>query len=93
MLQDDIIDELEPFVNAANVLKDRGAYKIYVMATHGLLSSDAPRRIEDSCIDEVRNYTYPYITSLCSRPPTGLTHRGSPKMLTVSNWADTQGES
>ncbi|KAJ8923372.1 hypothetical protein NQ315_001930 [Exocentrus adspersus] len=35
------------------VLKERGAYKIYVLATHGLLSSDAPRLIEDSPIDEV----------------------------------------
>lgn len=38
---------------AAEVLKERGAYKIYVLATHGLLSSDAPRLIEDSEIDEV----------------------------------------
>ena len=29
------------------------AYKIYMMATHGLLSSDAQRCIEDSDIDEV----------------------------------------
>ena len=28
-------------------------YKIYVLATHGLLSADAPRLIEDSHIDEV----------------------------------------
>ena len=32
----------------------RGAYKIYVLATHGILSADAPRKIEDSPIDEVR---------------------------------------
>lgn len=38
---------------AAEVLKERGAYKIYVLATHGLLSSDAPRLIDDSPIDEV----------------------------------------
>lgn len=36
-------------------MKERGAYKIYVMATHGLLSSDAPRLIDDSPIDEVNN--------------------------------------
>jgi len=40
-------------VAAAEVLKERGSYKIYVLATHGLLSSDAPRLIEDSPIDEV----------------------------------------
>ena len=49
-----MIDDAELFVQTANALKVRGAYKIYVMATHGLMSSDAPRLIEDSCIDEVR---------------------------------------
>lgn len=44
---------MESFVAAAEILKERGAYKIYAMATHGLLSSDAPRLIEDSPIDEV----------------------------------------
>ena len=52
-VKDDMIDDVRSFVAAAEVLKDRGAYKIYVMATHGLLSSDAPRLIEDSPIDEV----------------------------------------
>lgn len=52
-LQDDMVDDVQSFVAAAEVLKERGAYKIYVMATHGLLSSDAPRLIEDSPIDEV----------------------------------------
>lgn len=37
----------------AEILKERGAYKVYVMATHGLLSADAPRLIEESLIDEV----------------------------------------
>lgn len=48
-----MVDDVESFVAAAEILKERGAYKIYVMATHGLLSSDAPRLIEDSPIDEV----------------------------------------
>ena len=52
--QDDMIDDVMSFVKIAEVLKDRGAYKVYVMATHGLLSSDAPRQIEESCIDKVR---------------------------------------
>lgn len=54
--QDDLIDDVQSFVAAAEVLKERGAYKIYVLATHGLLSSDAPRLIEDSPIDEVCLY-------------------------------------
>lgn len=51
--QDDIIDDVESFVAAAEILKERGAYKIYVMATHGILSAEAPRLIEESSIDEV----------------------------------------
>ncbi|XP_034043981.1 phosphoribosyl pyrophosphate synthase-associated protein 1-like isoform X2 [Thalassophryne amazonica] len=53
ILIDDIIDDVEGFVAAAEILKERGAYKIYIMATHGLLSAEAPRRIEESAIDEV----------------------------------------
>ncbi|KAJ0050737.1 hypothetical protein NL108_005133, partial [Boleophthalmus pectinirostris] len=49
---DDIIDDVEDFVAAAEILKERGAYKIYIMATHGLLSAEAPRLIEESAIDE-----------------------------------------
>lgn len=52
--QDDIIDNVAEFVAAAEILKERGAYKIYIMATHGLLSADAPRLIEESAIDEVK---------------------------------------
>ena len=48
-----MIDDVEAFVSAAQILHERGAYKIYVLATHGLLSADAPRLIEDSFIDEV----------------------------------------
>lgn len=53
IIVDDIIDDVDSFVAAAETLKERGAYKIFVMATHGLLSSDAPRLIEESAIDEV----------------------------------------
>ncbi|XP_026021927.1 phosphoribosyl pyrophosphate synthase-associated protein 2 isoform X1 [Astatotilapia calliptera] len=53
IIVDDIIDDVDSFVAAAETLKERGAYKIFVMATHGLLSSDAPRFIEESAIDEV----------------------------------------
>ncbi|XP_054158166.1 phosphoribosyl pyrophosphate synthase-associated protein 2-like [Oppia nitens] len=53
IMVDDMIDDVETYVAAADVLKDRGAYKIYVLATHGLLSHDAPRLIEESAINEV----------------------------------------
>ena len=53
IMVDDVIDDVQSFVDAATVLKERGAYKIYVLATHGILSKEAPRLIEDSVIDEV----------------------------------------
>ncbi|XP_013100863.1 phosphoribosyl pyrophosphate synthase-associated protein 2 isoform X2 [Stomoxys calcitrans] len=53
IMVDDLIDDVQSFVAAADVLKENGACKIYVLATHGLLSSDAPRLIEESAIDEV----------------------------------------
>jgi len=48
-----MLDDVTSFVIAAEVLKKHGAYKIYVLAIHGILSSDAPRLIESSPIDEV----------------------------------------
>ncbi|XP_077491502.1 phosphoribosyl pyrophosphate synthase-associated protein 2 isoform X1 [Amblyomma americanum] len=53
IMVDDMVDDVHSFVVAAEVLKERGAYKIYVLATHGLLSNDAPQLIENSPIDEV----------------------------------------
>ena len=47
------VDDVKSFVDASLILKERGAYKIYVLATHGILSADAPRLIEESPIDEV----------------------------------------
>ncbi|KAK0396558.1 hypothetical protein QR680_001767 [Steinernema hermaphroditum] len=37
---DDIIDDAQNFVAVAELLKKNGAHEIYVLATHGLLSSD-----------------------------------------------------
>ena len=53
IIVEDMIDDVNSFAQAAEVLKERGAYKIYVIATHGVLSSDAPRIIDNSNIDEV----------------------------------------
>lgn len=52
--QDDILDDVHPYIAAADLLKERGAYKVYVMVTHGILGSlEAPQQLEDSEIDEV----------------------------------------
>ena len=53
-----MIDDVTPLIRAAQLLKERGAYTIYVIATHGLLSSNAPSLIEDSFIDEVWYFVY-----------------------------------
>jgi len=44
---------VESYVSVAELLHDCGAYKVFVVATHGLLSKDAPQLIQDSYIDEV----------------------------------------
>ncbi|KAL5282845.1 PRPSAP1 family protein [Megaselia abdita] len=53
IIVDDLIDDVESFVTAAEALKENGASKVYILATHGLLSSHAPRLIDESAIDEV----------------------------------------
>lgn len=57
IMVDDMIDDVKSFIDAAHILKERGAYKIYALATHGILSADAPRLIQESPIDEVRSVT------------------------------------
>lgn len=63
-----MIDEAESFVTAAKLLKERGAYKILVMVTHGLLSANAPELIDDSVIDEVT-----YLEGICCITPIFIT--------------------
>lgn len=54
ILLDDIIDEVKPIISCAKILKENGAIKVYVMATHGVLSKDAPQLVEmASDIDEI----------------------------------------
>lgn len=48
-----MIDDASAFVDAAVALKEKGASRIYVLATHGLLSSDSPSLLESSPIDEI----------------------------------------
>jgi len=53
LLVDDMIDTARTLVNAANLLKEKGAATIWAAATHGIFSADAIQRIEDSAIEKV----------------------------------------
>ena len=53
IIVDDVLDDVKHIVDASVVLQDRGACKIYVLATHGVFSPEAPQLIKDSPIDEV----------------------------------------
>src|SRR3989344_2617245 len=53
LLVDDMIDTARTLVNAANLLKEKGASSIWAAATHGVLSADAIERIQDSPIEKV----------------------------------------
>lgn len=52
ILIDDIIDTAGTITNAANSLRDYGAKKIYICATHAVLSGDAIQRIQDSVVEK-----------------------------------------
>lgn len=53
IIVDDICDTGGSLIAASNILKEKGANDIYVCITHGLFSSNAVLRIEDSPIKEV----------------------------------------
>ena len=40
-------------IAAAKCLQERGAYKVYAVATHGLFSKNACELLEDSALTEV----------------------------------------
>ena len=53
IIVEDMIDDVAGLVQAADILCDRGAYKVYAFATHALFTNDAPALIEESQISEV----------------------------------------
>ncbi len=53
ILLDDMIDTAGTIVNAATVLKEKGAKEVYAVATHGVFSGDAVNRLNNSIIKEV----------------------------------------
>lgn len=53
VIVDDMISTGGTLVQGAKLLKERGAAKIYVCATHGIFAGDAINLMEDSPIDDV----------------------------------------
>jgi len=53
VIVDDMIDTAGTVVAAANLLKDRGALGVRVVATHGVLSPPAIDRLKNAPIDEI----------------------------------------
>lgn len=53
LLVDDMVDTARTLVNAAQLLKEKGAGLIWAAATHGVLSADAIERINSSPIEKV----------------------------------------
>jgi len=53
LLVDDMIDTAGTICEAAKALKQNGARKIFVMATHGIFSGPAIERLSNNDIDEV----------------------------------------
>ncbi|MGY6405618.1 ribose-phosphate diphosphokinase, partial [Vibrio parahaemolyticus] len=53
VIMDDMIDTGGTLCKAAQVLKERGAQKVFAYCTHPVLSGGAAARIADSALDEV----------------------------------------
>jgi ribose-phosphate pyrophosphokinase len=53
VIMDDMIDTAGTLVKAAEVLKERGAKKVFAYCTHAVFSGPAIERIDSSKLDEV----------------------------------------
>jgi ribose-phosphate pyrophosphokinase len=53
VIVDDMIDTAGTLCEAAKVLKEKGAKKVYAFASHGLFSGPAAERIRDSVLEKV----------------------------------------
>jgi ribose-phosphate pyrophosphokinase len=78
LMCDDIIATAGTVCSAARLLKERGAEKIYVGATHGVLAGQAIEQLEQAPIDEV------VITDTIPRHEEAK-KLGNIRVLTVSN--------
>ena len=53
ILVDDMIDTAGTLCEAAKLLKEKGATRIYAFASHGLFNGPAAERIRDSALEKV----------------------------------------
>jgi len=53
IIMDDIVDTGGTLVESAGALVDRGAKAVYACCTHAILSGEAPRRIQESVLEEL----------------------------------------
>ena len=53
IIVDDIIDSGGTIINSAKALKDRGAKEVYAYITHGVLSGEAVKKIQNSVIKKL----------------------------------------
>ncbi|MEK7617019.1 MAG: ribose-phosphate pyrophosphokinase [Patescibacteria group bacterium] len=75
LLVDDMIDTGGTIVEAANLIKDRGAKSISVAATHGLFSDPAQERIKTAPINKI------FITDSV---PLRVEMQNNPKLVIIS---------
>lgn len=66
---DDMIDTAGTFCAAADLIKEKGASKVYGLATHGIFSGKAFQRIEDSAFERVA------VTNTVPVNPKGITQK------------------
>ena len=87
-MQDDVIDDLDHLMAAAKCLKERGAYRVCVVATHGIFTKAATELLEHSDIDEVTYSETSVKEGLCLLCPclatALLTH------VSERGWCDVQ---
>jgi len=53
LILDDMIDTAGTIVNASRALRERGATKVYALASHAVFSGEAKKRLEDAPLEEV----------------------------------------
>jgi len=68
IIVDDLCDTAGTLVKACNLLKNKGASRVYAIASHAVFSNEAIRRINDSVLEEmVVTDTIPLKNHLCEK--------------------------